>query len=421
MNQTVYLIEDYRVKNFFPLAYSRPVFELRTGTMSLRERFKLFWGASNPPGYICRAEVTETFRQSTRETSINYIDKGDALFVNGRLLTTPDVVTSLRQLPPNTRLRDQHGNVVAVRLVMAEANELNNASPLFDKEGLDDREVSATLFNYPWEFIHKNAELLEADARYLYHLGQVEGTVHIGAHIVDRNNVYIGKNAVVKPGAVLDAETGPIIIDEAAEIMASATIQGPAYIGKKTKVKMGAKIYAGTTIGEMCKAGGEIEGSIIHAYSNKQHEGFLGHSYIGMWCNIGADTNNSDLKNNYRPVDVVLNGKKVETGLLFVGLIMGDHSKSGINTMFNTGATVGFSCNVFGAGYLPKYIPSFTWHDNAISPSEYRLEKAIEVAKRVMERRNVTFTDSDERLFKSIFQLTQVERNYGQAAGVKLL
>lgn len=416
MNPTVYLVEDRLTKNFFPLAYSRPVFELRVGTISLRERFISSWGAPIPVHYLCRPDITEVFRQSSPGTSINVLERGDAIFINGRLLATPEIITSIKQLSPNTRLRDQRGNTVAVRLTIPRGRKINDPASVFDKEGLAEQETVATLFNYPWDLVNKNSELLKTDAQRLGLLGQVEGEVHDGVYIVDRNNVHIGKNAVVKPGVVLDAETGPIIIDEETEIMANATIQGPVYIGKKTKVKMGAKIYGGVSIGDICKIGGEVEGTIIHDYSNKQHEGFLGHSYIGSWCNLGADTNNSDLKNNYGHVDVIVNGEKIDTGLTFVGLIMGDHSKSGINTMFNTGSVVGFSCNVFGPGYLSKYLPSFSWLDSTTGPVEYRLDKAIEVAKRVMERRKITFTEADNRLFESIFSATAKERSFPAAA-----
>ena len=187
--------------------------------------------------------------------------------------------------------------------------------------------------------------------------------------------------------------------------MSNSTIVGPVYIGKKCKVKCGAKIYEGTSIGQVCKVGGEIEETIIHEYSNKQHDGFLGHAYIGSWCNLGADTNNSDLKNNYGSVDVILDGEnKTDTGLTFVGLFMGDHSKTGIDTMFNTGTVVGFCSNVFGAGYLPKYISSFSWLEAKEENQIYKLEKAVDVAKKVMQRRDIRFSNSDKTIFNYLFK-----------------
>ncbi|MFQ5631881.1 MAG: glucose-1-phosphate thymidylyltransferase, partial [bacterium] len=169
------------------------------------------------------------------------------------------------------------------------------------------------------------------------------------------------------------------------------------------KIKIGAKIYGGTTIGAVCKVGGEVEGSILHGYANKQHEGFLGHAYLGEWTNLGADTNNSDLKNNYKSVRVNVNGEIVDSGSTFVGLFMGDHSKSGINTMFNTGTVVGVSCNVFGSGYPKKYIPSFTW-GGVDADEKYDLEKALETARAVMSRRNKQMTPAQEALLRRIYE-----------------
>jgi UDP-N-acetylglucosamine diphosphorylase/glucosamine-1-phosphate N-acetyltransferase len=159
----------------------------------------------------------------------------------------------------------------------------------------------------------------------------------------------------------------------------------------------------------MCKVGGEVEESVIHSYSNKQHDGFLGHAYLGMWVNLGADTNNSDLKNNYGNVKVVINGRLVDSGSMFVGLTMGDHSKSGINTMFNTGTVVGVSSNVFGAGFPPKFVPSFSW-GGSDGQETYELEKSLAVARRVMARRKVTLSAAEESLFRTVFELTRWER-----------
>ncbi|MDZ7763050.1 MAG: hypothetical protein U5K00_01300 [Melioribacteraceae bacterium] len=179
---------------------------------------------------------------------------------------------------------------------------------------------------------------------------------------------------------VLDASEGPIFIDDDAQIFPNSYIVGPVYIGKKSLVKANTQIYHDTTIGPVCKVGGEIENSIIHSYSNKQHEGFLGHAYLGSWINIGASSNNSDLKNDYGKIKVLLNGNEIDTGLQFVGLIMGDHSKCAINSAFNTGTIVGVSCNIYGAGFPDRYIPSFSWGGSE-GFREYHLRKAVEVAK----------------------------------------
>ena len=201
----------------------------------------------------------------------------------------------------------------------------------------------------------------------------------------------------------MDAEHGPIYISKNATIMANAVIEGPCFIGEKTTIKIGAKIYEGCTFGEVCKIGGEIEESIVHAYSNKQHEGFIGHAYIGEWCNFGADTNNSDLKNNYSNVKVQINDTLVDSGSMFVGLFMGDHSKTGINTMLNTGTVVGVGCNVYGGDFPPRLIPSFHWGGGTGPTVKYDFDKIMETAQNVMDRRDIELTDALLRLYRNIY------------------
>ena len=227
--------------------------------------------------------------------------------------------------------------------------------------------------------------------------------------MLNQHNIFIGEGSVIKSGAVIDAEDGPVYIGKNVKVMPNAVIAGPCFIGDNSIIKIGAKIYENTSIGECCKVGGEVEGSIIHSFANKQHDGFLGHSYISQWCNLGAGTNTSDLKNNYSNVKVMLNGKEIDTGSMFVGLIMGDHSKSSINTMFNSGTICGVSSNIFGSGFPSKNIPSFSWGGSE-SLTEYKLEKAVEVAKEVLKRRNVEFTEVDEKLFNKIFEMTSSQR-----------
>jgi len=226
----------------------------------------------------------------------------------------------------------------------------------------------------------------------------------------------IGEGTKVKPGVVLDAENGPIYIGSNATIFSNAVIEGPAFVGDRSLIKIGAKIYENTSIGEVCKVGGEVEGSIIHSYSNKQHDGFLGHAYLGMWVNLGADTNNSDLKNNYGNVKMVIDGKAVDTGSMFMGLVMGDHSKSSINTMFNTGTVVGVSSNVYGSGFPPKAVPSFAWGGGG-ELTTYEIGKAIDVARRVMGRRKMELSPVEEAVLRHVFEQTKNERGAAGLSG----
>lgn len=224
-----------------------------------------------------------------------------------------------------------------------------------------------------------------------------------GVFVVAPQNIYIGEGCSIAPSVVMDASKGPIIIEANVTIMPHATLVGPCFIGEHSLIKIGAKIYPNTVIGEWCKAGGEIEHSIMHAFANKQHEGFLGHSYISEWVNLGADTNTSDLKNTYGNIKVRQRGKEVDSKRMFLGLLCGDHTKSGINTMFNTGTIAGIHANVFGAGYSPTEIPSYCW--GAIQEQRvYALKMALSVARTVMQRRNQTLLPEEEALMRMEFE-----------------
>ena len=225
-------------------------------------------------------------------------------------------------------------------------------------------EVHIKYVTYPWDLVSINGEQIISDFDLLIDRNDemIKGKVYENVSMVNKENIFIDENADVKPGVVLDAEEGPIYIGKGAKVFPNAVIEGPCYIGDKSQIKVGAKIYENTSIGPVCKVGGEVEESIIHSYSNKQHDGFFGYAYLGCWVNLGADTNNSDLKNNYVNVKVFINDEQVDSGSMFVGLIMGDHSKSGINTMFNTGTVVGVSCNVYGPGF-PESYHSFMWNN----------------------------------------------------------
>jgi len=208
------------------------------------------------------------------------------------------------------------------------------------------------------------------------------------------------------PGVIIDATNGPVISDENVKIMANSVIIGPVYIGKNSTIKIGAKIYEGTSIGPVCKIGGEVEGTIFQAYTNKQHGGFLGHSYLGEWVNIGAGTNNSDLKNNYKNVTIYFHteGKKIDSGSQFIGTFIGDHTKTGINSTINTGSVIGVGCNLFGRELITDFIPSFSWGD-ASNLSEYVEDKFLETAEIVKKRRKLKLTANEKELYRNIHKL----------------
>jgi len=264
----------------------------------------------------------------------------------------------------------------------------------------------ARLLSFPWQMIEFNPDVITDDFHRLPFRGlSEESVIYPGVQLVVEENIVIGESVVIKPGAVLDASNGPIAIGDRSLIMPNVSIVGPVSIGNDNIIRTGAKILGGTSTGTVCRIGGEVEGTIVGSYSNKQHDGFIGHSYIGEWVNIGAASNNSDLKNNYSPVRMWNAGRMKSTGRQFMGLLMGDHTKTGINTLFNTGTVVGFNCNIFSAEMPDRFVPSYSWGHGA-ELTEYDLTKAMQTAEIVMERRKVKFDTAHREIFERIHELS---------------
>jgi UDP-N-acetylglucosamine diphosphorylase/glucosamine-1-phosphate N-acetyltransferase len=234
---------------------------------------------------------------------------------------------------------------------------------------------------------------------------------HKSAVLAGRSLITMGKGTEIGPGAIIDAAAGPVYIGRNVRIMPGAVLEGPCAVGDNSVVRIHAKIYAGTSIGPFCKVGGEIEGSVLHSHANKQHDGFLGDSYLGMWVNLGAGTTNSNLKNTYGTIRMDVNGTSVDTGRMFVGMFAGDHARAGINSTINTGTIIGPSANIFGGGLPPKFVPSFAW-GGAAGFVTYDPDKALAVAATVMGRRNVACTPAYQALFRHVFALTEHERHH---------
>ena len=260
-----------------------------------------------------------------------------------------------------------------------------------------------------WDIFSKNDAVLRQDFEQLTKGRQSDELSQSNTLIGPKNQLFIESGAKVE-GAILNTSTGPIYIGKSAEVMEGALVRGALALCDNAVLKLGAKIYGATTIGPFSKVGGEVNNSVIQGYSNKGHDGFLGNSVIGEWCNLGADTNNSNLKNNYGEIDIYSFKEKgyVNSNLQFLGLIMGDHSKCGINTMFNTGTVIGVFANVFGSGFPPKYIPSFSWGGSE-GFSTFKYDKALEVAERVMSRRQIELTLKDKTILKFIHETSEVQ------------
>jgi UDP-N-acetylglucosamine diphosphorylase/glucosamine-1-phosphate N-acetyltransferase len=413
---TICIFEDQYFSRLLPLVYFRAVYELKCGILSLREKIQLSYPQSNISLHM-RSYLAESFREKHKNIRVNSIpdNSGSCLFINGRILADSDLNKKIK-INSSDNIYYSSGTIVAAKLSGSNLSKLTDSlhEPLsFDEfEGIEKIEVDVEVINYPWDLVGRNGEQISADFKKLVNRSEenIKGKIYEGVHLINPQNIFIGEGTKIKPGVVLDAEEGPIYIGKNVKIFPNAVIEGPCYIGNGSSIKIGAKIYEGTSIGEVCKVGGEVEESIIHSYSNKQHDGFLGHAYLGSWVNLGADTNNSDLKNNYGKIKVIINDESVDSGSMFVGLTMGDHSKSAINTMFNTGTVVGVSSNVFGSGFPPKYIPSFAWGGSE-SMTTYQLGKCVKVAGVVMGRRKIQLTKADEKVFKTVYELTKSERH----------
>lgn len=406
------IFEDEQYLNFEPIAYSRPVFDLVCGMTTLKEKIIRAF----PKEKItlkCRSYLEPFFISENPKLKVNSFADEDYLFINGRIIAPSNLKNMLSTKSGEEKVFVSNGVVVAAKISAKRIKDLSvSGSDIIDTKmfiNLPTVEVKIPVANYLWDLIYLNGRELQNDFK-IYTKGKSSAIKkYSGVNFVNKKNIFIGKDVDIKPGVVIDASIGPIFIEKSVTILPNAVIQGPFYTGESSKIKSCATIYPNVSIGRICKIGGEVEDTIIHSYTNKQHSGFLGHSYLGSWINIGADTNNSDLQNNYGPITVQINGRRINSGKQFVGLMMGDHSKTAINTMFNTGTVVGFSSNVFGAGFPPKYFPSFGW-GGAESMQEYKLAKAIETAKAVFARRDKEFTREDEHLFETIFNLTKDER-----------
>jgi UDP-N-acetylglucosamine diphosphorylase/glucosamine-1-phosphate N-acetyltransferase len=408
--KSVCLFEDEGCRRLLPLTHLRPVYELRCGMLSILQRTLRFY-AGHGAVLLCREHLEETLGERTG-LPVNRLPENDgALFINGRALLASGIpLEGEEEIGVNGEMLvyARLGKEKARRLAPADFLEGGLAGRL-SRMGVKAVNCAVDEFSYVWEIVTKNAGYISRDFEAFGEGGRVGGTVHSGAHLLNGDLIRIGNGSVVKPGAVLDAERGPVFIGDGVEIHPNASIEGPAFIGDRTRINAGATIHEGTSIGEVCKVGGEVETSIIHGFSNKQHFGFLGHSYVGMWCNIGAGTSNSDLKNNYSSVRVELEEGSVDSGLTFFGMAMGDHVKTGIHTMFNTGTVVGVMASVYGSGVHPKRIPSFSWVDPG-GVREYDPQKALSDARKVMARRDRPLTPAQEKLLLAIFELTRGER-----------
>jgi len=383
-----YILFDGSARNqLLPFTYTRPVADIRVGILTIREKWEKMLGYT-----------TSTVTEDYLIDKFPMIEMEQNIFINASILPTENLVNRIQNLSENKAL-------------------FFNDEPLafFAKE---DEEVDFKTFDVleytcddvlrienTWDIFKLNGEAIKRDFKLLTTDRESQPIPEMTAAF-NKDQIFIEEGAIL-PLCSLNANDGPIYIGKDSEIMEGSMIRGPFALCENATVKMSAKIYGATTIGPHSKVGGEVNNCVIFGYSNKGHDGFLGNSVVGEWCNLGADTNNSNLKNNYAEVrlwDYETEGF-AKTGLQFCGLMMGDHSKCGINTMFNTGTVVGVSANIFGSGFPRNFIPSFSWGGSA-GMITYKTNKAFEVAEVVMSRRNIAFTEVDVQILEHVFEET---------------
>jgi len=427
------LFEDNQVPGLRPLTETRAAYDLRLGMRTLLETTRDAFPPkddNSQSGLVLhtRPLVGPVTAEAHDEALINTLPDGDILFVNGRFVANKGDATAQIQDRVGTASAQVFAteDTLIAAWVPDAANHLPDdllSRPSLNAETFSDLPATtvddATLVRHPWDLLDTLRPALNRDVSARTETppsrplsARPHASVHESAIGVHSEQIYLGQDAEVRPGVILNAENGPIYIDNNATLFERAVVQGPCYIGPRTQIKVGADIE-GSAIGYYCKVGGEVHNTVIHSLSNKSHPGFLGHSYLGRWCNLGADTNNSNLKNDYGEISAYAPADQafVSTGRQFAGLFMGDHSKCGINTMFNTGTVVGTCCNVYGGDFPRRYLPPFSWGGPSTGFSTYRLSKALDVAERVMGRRDTPFTDADRALLSSLFKQTASERD----------
>jgi UDP-N-acetylglucosamine diphosphorylase/glucosamine-1-phosphate N-acetyltransferase len=388
------ILTDFRENwlNLLPLSFTRPVSKFRIGIFTLDEKWKKYLGSDC--SYITEDYLSEKY--SVKLT-------GDNLLINSIVLPDKMLTEKIRSLGMNEVLIENE-LLLAVRVSSKEVNTIRNLDLTGFHKIQYEGEISC--IKNLWDIFLLNASEIRKDVELI--------RAATSKKSISKTNVIIGNpdDLILEDGVsaecvVFNVTDGPIYIGKNTLIMEGSMLKGPIAIGEYSMIKMGAKIYQGTTIGPYCRAAGEINNSVFFGYSNKAHEGFLGNAVLGEWCNLGADTNNSNLKNNYEAVKVwnYHSNRFVNTGLTFCGLFMADHSKCSINTMFNTGTVVGVSANIFGCGFPRTFIPSFSWGGSA-GFTDYNIEKAIETATKVMHRREIDITDQDIEILRVIFNKT---------------
>ena len=389
---------------FRSLTFTRPVSELRVGISTISEKWAALFGGH--VSYITQDYLSEKYPIEISDD--NYV-------INGSVLPNAKLCKLIGELNNNEAFQ-LDGELIAARLDRMQFQNLMEDNDIEELVGFELENTPFDTINHVWDIFTLNNKAIHDDFNFITS-GRVSAPLSKTNQIVgDASLVFLEEGAVVEC-ATLNTHKGPIYIGKNAEIMEGCTIRGPLAMCENSLLKMGTKIYGATTLGPHCKVGGEVNNAVLWGNSSKAHEGYLGNSVIGEWCNIGADTNTSNLKNTYEEVKLwdYTKNSFAKTGLQFLGLIMGDHSKCGINTMFNTGTVVGVSANIFGAGFPRNFIPSYSW-GGPQGYETYDIKKAFYTAERVLARKNLTLSGDDRDILKHIFDITAQYRSWEKAS-----
>jgi UDP-N-acetylglucosamine diphosphorylase/glucosamine-1-phosphate N-acetyltransferase len=388
-----YILFDGTVRAaLLPFTYTRPVADIRIGILTIREKWEMYLGST-----------TTTLTEEYLSDKYPMVEMEENIMINASFLPSEGLVAIISELQPNQAIF-REDEVIAFY-----TNDTQDAVD-FDTYDIIEYNDDCLFVAHTWDIFGKNDEALRQDFQLITE-DRISQPIPKSVNTLSPENIFIEEGAKLE-FVTLNASTGPIYIGKNTEIMEGSVIRGPFALCESGRVKLATKVYGATTVGPHSVIGGEVNNSVLFGYSNKGHDGFLGNSVLGEWCNIGADSNNSNLKNNYEEVKLWSYETEnfAKTGLQFCGLMMGDHSKCGINTMFNTGTVVGVSANIFGSGFPRNFVPSFTW-GGASGFTTYITKKAFEVAKVVMLRRNVEFTAQDQAILEHVFEDSKKWRN----------
>jgi UDP-N-acetylglucosamine diphosphorylase/glucosamine-1-phosphate N-acetyltransferase len=408
------IFEDNNHGNFEPVSFLRPIYEIKTGVFSNAERLDFLPGKGGETDYYCRKELKELLSEQKKKTVNTLTKNEDYLFINGRIILFQKALKAILGLQAGCVIKSGK-TIIAAHIKREDLKETGTFSEEIFKgrkeikiESLNLEENSDYyILEYIWDVIRHFDEVLRKDLELIFRKSHFP--LPDGDYFRNPKEIYIDRKADVYPGVVLDATKGKIFIENDCIIEPFTFIKGPAYIGKKVLIKSGTKIYGPVMAGFNSRIAGEISGTILHSFVNKQHDGFIGNSYVSEFVNLGADTVTSNLKNNYSIIKTrnKADTPQINTGMQFLGSIIGDHTKTGINTMLNTGSIIGIFALIAGGDFPDKLINNFAWYITGSKPKLYNIDDALSTAKMVMKRRDVEMTETYETLVRTLYRNTE--------------